>query len=221
MSSIRGLLFGLVVVTAGFTAAADADDYGVLGETFEIVEPDLLEWIASRLRAAHADGTLDTMNEAFARRVEGTVNRPPPVLHIVDATQTRSWLYDPSITVPQDYADHRGVVFAHQGDHVNPLELVALRKRYVFIDGDNADQVAWALDQYEQVSGQISIILTNGAPLDLMTQHQVRFFFDQTGFLTERLGITAVPASMDQEGGLVRLIEHGPEEWASLSGDEG
>ena len=193
--------------------SAFGDDFGTMGETFEILEPDLLEWIADRLRLAEATGELDAMNDEFAGRVERNVRRPAPVEFIVQADEARTWLYDPTVTVQEDYADHNGVVFARTGDRVNPLETMALSRQYVFIDGDSADQVAWALARYREHEGLVTIVLTRGAPLELMDEHQVRFYFDQTGFLSERLGIRAVPASMQQEGDRVRLREHAPEEW--------
>jgi len=223
MTSLRNSFFACAISVIGLTSAAGAEDYGTLGETFEIVEPDLLEWIAERLQLAQDSGALDEINQEMADRTERTVRRPHPVLGIATAMETKTWLFDPSITVPEDIADHRGVVFASAGDRVNPFDTISLRKIYLFVDGDDEDQVAWALDERERVDGAASIVLTSGAPLDLMTDHQVRFFFDQGGFFTQRFAITAVPASMRQEGQLVRLTEHGPSEWheAAERRDEG
>ena len=210
---MRNALIMAVVGCLALTPASVAEDYGTLGATFEITEQDLLEWISERLRQADEAGMLDQLNEDFRERVERSVNRPPAVQGIGTTVETRTWLYDPSITVTEDIADHNGVVFAHEGQQVNPLDMVSLRRRYVFIDGDDEDQVAWALRQHEELEGLISIILVKGSPMDLMRSRQVRFFFDQEGVLTNKFAITSVPASMRQEGRLVRLIEHGPEEW--------
>lgn len=199
------------------TASVTADDYGTVGETFEIAEPDLLEWIASRLQIADETGALEEMNREMAARTERGVRRPHPVMGISTALETKSWLYDPTITVPEDIADHRGVVFARAGQQVNPFDTINLRNVYLFVDGDDENQVAWAVNQYEELDGRARIILTKGAPLELMTDHQVRFYFDQGGFITSRFAITAVPASMRQEGRLVRLTEHGPEEWQAMT----
>ncbi|WP_370371047.1 type-F conjugative transfer system protein TraW [Henriciella pelagia] len=207
------LVASVALAWAGSIAPGVADDFGTMGETFEIAEPDLLLWIQERLRAAEDSGDLDTMNEEFAARVERNVRRPAPVDFVEHAEETRSWYYDPTVTVPEDYADHNGVVFARAGEQVNPLETMTLRRGYVFIDGDDDDQVAWALERYREDDGNVSIILVRGAPLELMDEHQVRFFFDQTGFLVERLGVRAVPASFEQEGTRVRVTEHGPAQW--------
>lgn len=209
---MKRFLTGLALA-ATIAGASSAEDHGRLGQTFEIEEPDLLEWIEGRLRAAEASGLIDEMNSRFEARVRERVARPVPVAGIATATEHKSWLYDPAITVQEDIADHNGVVFAQQGQRVNPLETIGLSRRYVFLDGEDHDQVAWALRQREEVGGMISMILVNGAPGELMREHQVRFFYDQGGFLTNRFAITAVPASMRQEGTLVRLTEHGPSEW--------
>lgn len=198
-----------------------ADDYGTLGATFEIAEPDLLDWIGERLRVAELSGALQDMNAEMAARTQRSVRRPHPVPGLSTATQTTTWLYDPTITVPEDIADHRGVVFAVAGQQINPFDIIGLRKIYLFIDGEDDRQVAWALDQRRALDGHASIILTNGAPLELMTDHQVRFFFDQGGFITTRFAITAVPASMRQEGRFVRLTEYGPHEWIAMRTREG
>ena len=203
------------------TSSVVAEDYGTVGETFEIVEPDLLEWIAARLQIAEETGALEEMNREMAARTERSVRRPHPVMGIAAALETKSWLFDPTITVPEDIADHRSVVFANAGQQVNPFDTISLRNVYLFIDGDDERQVAWAINRHDELDGRARIILTNGAPLDLMTDHQVRFYFDQGGFITSRFAITAVPASMRQEGRLVRLIEHGPEEWRSMTLAEG
>ena len=148
---MRNALIMAVVGCLALTPASVAEDYGTLGATFEITEQDLLEWISERLRQADEAGMLDQLNEDFRERVERSVNRPPAVQGIGTTVETRSWHYDPSITVTEDIADHNGVVFAHEGQQVNPLDMVSLRRRYVFIDGDDEDQVAWALRQHEEL----------------------------------------------------------------------
>lgn len=203
----------LVISLAVASAAGQSKDHGVYGEVFEIGEPDLMTFLESRLRQAEADGSIAEMNQKVADRVLEGVRRPPPVLGLSTLKATRSWLYDPSITVPQDFADHNGVVFAHRGETINPLETMTMRKHYLFVDGDDGDQIRWAVDYYRSVDGQASIILTNGAPLELMEEHQVRMFFDQKSILTQRFSITAVPASVKQEGVFIRITEHGEPEW--------
>src|SRR3546814_7330592 len=55
---------------------SEARDYGHAGQTFPVIEPDLLSTIEARLRGAEASGELARMNEVFAKRVEQRVRRP-------------------------------------------------------------------------------------------------------------------------------------------------
>jgi len=211
---------GLLGVVCAWALAGVAvnEDHGVYGETWEIVEPDLLEWIAERLARMEADGRIDAFNEQAAERAEARVRRPPAVRGILHAEESESWLYEPTIIVEEDIVNHEGVAFAHAGQEVNPLDTITLTRSYVFIDGDDEDQVRFGLERYRNREGLVSLILVNGEPLDLMERHQRRFFFDQEGVLTNRFGITAVPASIEQEGRLVRVRQYGRAEWRVIDG---
>ena len=71
------------------------------------------------------------------------------------------------------------------------------------LDGDDPDQLAWALKQ----TVNAKLILVKGAPLELMKARQRRFYFDQGGKLTERFGIRSVPARVRQQGRLLEISE--------------
>lgn len=193
---------------AGFLIAmapAMARDYGRQGAVFRIVEPDLLEVIRARLTRMQADGAIDAANRALAQRTVARVRRPAAVAGITGAREDRAWLIDPSITVDQDLRDASGRVVLARGTRVNPLDTVSLLERLVFLDGDDPAQVAWAVAH--TTSAAARLILVRGAPLDLMRARQRRFFFDQDGLLTRRLGIHAVPAVVEQRGRLLAARE--------------
>ncbi len=128
---------------------------------------------------------------------------PPPVPGIVRATGESSRLFDPSITVHHDIRDHEGRLIAKAGTTVNPLDYIALSTTLAFIDGTDETQVAWALAREETTR----IVLVNGLVLDLMRTHRRRLYFDQKGLLARHLAITAVPATVEQEGRALRIRE--------------
>src|SRR3546814_1758087 len=74
------------------------------------------------------------------------------------------------------------------GTLVNPLDSVPLRSDLLFFDGYDPYQLAWAL----RVSPGAKLILTKGAPLELMKARQRRFYFDQDGKLIAHFGIRAL-----------------------------
>ena len=78
-----------------------------------------------------------------------------------------------------------------------------LRSPLLFLDGDDPDQLAWALKQ----DANAKLILVRGAPLELMKARQRRFYFDQGGKLTTKFGIRSVPARVRLDGRVLEVSE--------------
>lgn len=184
---------------------SEARDYGHAGQTFPVIEPDLLSTIEARLRGAEASGELARMNEVFAKRVEQRVRRPKPVEGVTPARTARSWDYDPSIAIERDIRDQKGNLIAAAGHRVNPLDFVEIRQDLVFVDGDDAAQLAWATSRYPDLKAKI--IFVNGSPIEQMTARKRRFYFDQEGRLTGTFGIEHTPAVVSQTGKTMRVSE--------------
>lgn len=204
MSVLRTVSFGLVAFAAAGAPPAAAKDYGQVGTVFAIIEPDLLRVIETKLNTMQASGQIDAMNQRLRSRTEAKVRRPDPVAGIEAAIKVRTWLHDPSIVIDHDIKDHKGQLIAARGKRINPLDYVVVKSPLVFIDGDDEDQVAWALKRFDD---KARLILVRGAPLELMTKRQRRFYFDQAGTLTSKFGITAVPAVVEQAGKAMRVTE--------------
>jgi conjugal transfer pilus assembly protein TraW len=183
----------------------EARDFGQLGQTFPVIEADLLSTIEARLQRAQATGEMDRINAAFAKRVEAKVRRPVPVAGITPAAEPRAWDYDPSITLEREIRDHKGQVIAQAGQRINPLDFVSMRQSLVFVDGDDTAQVAWATKRFTELNAKI--IFVNGSPIESMTARKRRFFFDQDGRLTAKFGIRHTPAVVSQAGSLLRVSE--------------
>ncbi len=193
------------MVGALTASPAAARDYGQQGNVWSIAEPDLLAQIHARLAAMEASGETKRLNEALKRETIARVNRPEPVTGIVRAAQKRQWHFDPTITVNEAIADDKGRTVIAAGTRVNPLDRVALRHPLVFLDGDDASQLAWASQRFGKTGAKF--ILVKGAPLDLMKARQRRFYFDQGGRLVAHFGIRAVPATVTQDGRRLLVTE--------------
>ena len=193
----------VLTIALALPAAAQARDYGQQGAVFPVIERDLLEQIHSRLVAMEKSGETAKLNDQLKRRTAARVNRPDPVAGIARAIDDRSWSFDPTITLAADIRGAKGELIHAAGTRVNPLDSVVLRADLLFLDGDDAAQVAWALKQDRQAK----LILVSGALLELMKARQRRFYFDQGGKLTERFGIRAVPARVRQQGRLLAVSE--------------
>lgn len=194
----------LLVTCALFHAIpAMARDFGQQGAVFPVIERDLLEQIHARLAALEKSGETRRLNEELKRRTAARVNRPVPVADLVRASAVRRWSFDPTITLETDIRGAKGELLHARGARVNPLDSVPLRSELLFFNGDDPDQLAWAL----AVSPGAKLILTNGAPLELMKARRRRFYFDQGGKLIAHFGIRALPARVRQQGRVLEVSE--------------
>lgn len=195
-----------LLIAVGASASTQARDYGTQAQAFPIIEPDLLATIEARLARLQSSGQIDTLNQQFARRVEQSVRRPKPVAGITPAIRERSWQFDPAMVVERDIRDQKGNLIAAAGQRVNPLDFVTVHQALVFVDGDDARQMAWATGRWNATDAKI--ILVAGSPIDEMTNRKRRFYFDQNGVLTERFGIRHTPAVVSQQGKVMQVREH-------------
>ena len=210
--NLLAAMSAMIVVGLCGAPRAVAADLGVRGALFPISEVDLLDLIGAKLKAAKASGKINALNQAFAKRSVASVERPAAVPGLSPTQEPRSWLYDPTFTVPRDYADQNGRVFAHAGDRINPLlRMPDFDRVMVFLDGDDASQVAYALAVLHRYGGQRTrLILVKGSPTLLMRREKTPVFFDQLGLLADKFRLSHVPALIVREGDRLRISEVRP-----------
>jgi len=186
-------------------AHLQAADHGQMGETFPIIETDLLTTIEAKLRALEASGGIAALQRQMQNQAVTSVRRPRPVAGLSAATVRREWLFDPSVVAQDDIHDTKGNLIAARGTRVNPLGLVQLRQDLVFVDGNNAAEVEWALRSWSDLKAKI--IFVSGSPFDAMKPWQRRFYFDQGGTLTGKFGIRHTPAVVSAAGANLKISE--------------
>lgn len=198
-----------IVLAVSVASSAPAEDLGAYGATFSVKENDLFSVLRAKLLDAQKSGKIDALNKAFAARVKQRLERPTPVAGLTKASKSRSWLYDPTFVVPRDFSDTRGRVFARQGDRINPLErLPHFNRVLVFIDGDDREQLEFAIRRSKaRPKDKVYIVLTKGAPLEIMRKDKVEVFFDQAGVLTTKFGFSHLPAVVEKDGSALRISE--------------
>ena len=135
------------------------------------------------------------------------INDPQAIHKLKSATKNRQWLYDPSVSLPYDLKDQNGKIFYQANSKVNPLEKINLTKSLIFINGSDSKQVKWALDLYHQRKGRVKIILTEGKIIDLMKTKKIRFYFDQNQILIKKFQIQALPALVEQQEKMLKIME--------------
>lgn len=202
------LIFCIALIIFTYQDAL-SKDFGVVGHVWDIKEEDILEYIEKKLRLVD----VDKLKEEMRDKTREVVERPKLVNGVTDNLLPRIHYHDPSYVVPEDIYDHKGNLLYKAGYKVNPLNQVPLRERLIFINGDNGEQVKYALKRRKEYQGLAKIILTKGAPLEIQRKEKVWMYFDQQGVLTTKLGIKAVPALVEQSGLRLKVTEVSKEEW--------
>ncbi len=202
----KSLAVGLLLAVAGPYAAC-AKDLGVRGATWPVAEPDLMAAIEARLLGMERSGELARLEREARAAARARLEEPDPVPGIVPATEERSRLLDPSITVARDIRTPEGVLVAAAGTRVNPLERMTLARDLLFVDGRRAAEIAWALAREADGGRPARIVLVAGRPLELARKHRRSFHFDQGGVFVDRFGIAATPSLVSQAGTLLQITE--------------
>ncbi len=188
-------------------AGARAMDLGVIGPTYEISEPHLLQMIEQRLRAKERSGELGRLEAQVRERGIATVKNPPPVTGLRPTDTMRTFYFDPSFTLDHNIFGPQGELLFAAGTRKNPLEVVSLSRHLLFFDARDPRQVGRARQLIALYQGRVKPILVGGSYLDLMQSWHLPVYYDQQGLLTRRLGITQVPALVSQEGLRLRIDE--------------
>ncbi len=186
-----------------FSTFVQARDLGSFGETFAIDEENLLSVITAKLDKLGQSNELEIHKKRIQAKMIARLQRPLEVEGLIRTKTPRIFSYDPSITVPYDLKDHRQKVFFKAGSQVNPLDTHSLRYALLFIDGDDKEQLNWAINHKTKTK----IILVKGSPFALMKEHKVSLFFDQGGTLVRKFGIQQVPARITQEEKHLKIEE--------------
>ena len=197
------MLAAALVLAAALPGDGSAKDLGVRGATWAIAEPDLLAQIEARLLELDRSGALARFEAEARRRARLSLEEPDPAPAIAPATEPRSRLFDPAVTVARDIRTAEGVVIAAAGTRVNPLERTILTRDLLFVDGRREAEIAWALAHDRPAK----IVLLAGRPLELMRRHGRAFYFDQGGRLAARFGLRFTPSVVEQAGSRLRITE--------------
>jgi len=207
---MRGLLLFIMLSITHIVVAGTDTDLGVVGQTYDIAEPDLLDHFYTKLNAAKDSGELAKIESEMKERATAYANRPRGVA--LPRTKVNKVSYfDPSVNFTQSIKDHEGNVLWPAGTRVNALDYMTMSQQWIFFNGDDPDQAAWAQAYANRYPEQVLLILTQGAVIELMNAWDKRIYFDQGGKLVKRFGIETLPSVVSQSGKRLRIDAIVPE----------
>lgn len=191
---------------AAFSFGVSGQSLGTFGKTWEIAEQDFIEMISQKYAAMEQSGKIDEIRKAQRAKVQSRFERPDAIPGISQASKARSWLYDPTMIVPDPILDHEGNIIVPAGTRVNPLQYRPLTKKVVFFDGDSKEQVAF-VEKMLKAEPRTKPVLVSGALGELMRKWGRPVFFDVAARMTKTWGIKHTPAIVKQEGLMLRIDE--------------
>jgi len=192
--------------TSAFGQAGEASPALVVGPVYEIAEPSMLDELMKKLKADEASGALRRKLEEGQRRAIQSIRNPRANESLSRAAAARTWYYDPTVTATENIMAN-GKIVVPAGTTVNPLDKVNWSKLWLFIDGRDPTQIAHARQLSRQLRASLKVILTGGSYEATSQALGVYVYFDQHALLTNRFGITALPATVRQEGRRLRIDE--------------
>jgi conjugal transfer pilus assembly protein TraW len=203
MIKIRTLI-GIIVISLNYICYAE--DLGVVGKTYPILEPDMIEWIKAKADIMIKNGQWQQIQNQAIVKVKNQINNPAPVTDITDSTDDKTWYYKPMIQLKANLTDTRGHVIAKAGLY-NALRYKPFDTQLLFINGNNKKQINWAVDHARNDGIKTKIVLTQGSFINLDKQYKIWFFYDQSGKYTKKLNIHHVPAIVTQDGEQLKIAE--------------
>jgi conjugal transfer pilus assembly protein TraW len=205
------MLIACALSAALVGGAARAESLGRVGQVYGISEPDLIEFIKQRLRGMEASGEMQRLRERFSAGIRESVEHPARVTAVTATTKERTFFYNPAVTLDYNITDDKGAIIVPAGTTVNPLDTMRLTETLIFFDGNDPRQVRYVREEEKKSESRWKLVLVGGSPSELMKQWHTRVYFDQGGRLVAKFGITQVPATVSQDGDLLKIHEFIPD----------
>ena len=186
------------ILSAALAATAAAGERRIVGQTFPIAEPDLLQEIQQRAASKDWKSALQRKDPA-SFTVFQTVRLP-------DAQVDASFLFDPTYPLPQDVTDHTGKVLYPAGTTINVYARRQFTGRTIVIAADAA-QLRW-LDEIAKPTASDKVLISGLNMVEARQRVGARKIFALDQRIVERFGLRAVPSIVQQEGTQLRVHEY-------------
>lgn len=197
-----------IVIVIGLIFAStqiSAEDLGVVGQTYEIKEPDAVEQIQAKLMAMQQSGELDKLKKEAINRSLNSLKNPKPNDSLKTALESSTYLYDPTKFYSENVVDEEGNILVPAGTKINPLNYVGLSKTLIFFDGRDADQVSAVKKIVDTKGEKVKPILVAGSWYDISKKWGRQVYYDQGRYLADEFSLEEVPAVIYQEKDMLRV----------------
>ena len=187
------------VVLVGSPASGAIKDLGVVGQTYPVVEPDVVAELKEEAAKKNRFG-----DDEFLERMK--TYQPEDIHHLPRATMDRTFLVDMTYTLDRDLLDGDGKVIYPRGFTFDPLDYVSFSGGMLVIDGHDPSQLRWFKKTPYADNHRVQLLLSDGYAYELIKQLK-RSVFYLTDEIAGRLQLSAAPALIIQKGDRLQVRE--------------
>lgn len=182
----------------------------VVGELYPIEEPDILDIIEQRARDYD-------WSSALARAQSRMKNNLAPAFDLPTVTQNREEFFAPIFTVPHDIVipaqdDQPEHILAYSGQRFNVLDYTNLQVPMIVFDATDSRQVETVQQLVREHYSTADLFVINadeskdGTPIQISLAKKFgRPVYPWIGRMTDRFGVRAVPAIVEQSNKQLRI----------------
>ncbi len=173
---------------------------GRAGVTYPIAEQDAMSELMRRVKQ------VDWKRQFPGIRQSVRAFQPPDLARLPKARHDRTFMVDPTYTLPFDIPYGKGGILYPKGYAFNPLDYVGLPDVFVFIDGADKLQLEWFQKSPYAKAPNIMLLLTGGSYPEVEKKLRRPIFYAPEK-ITKRFRIEAVPAVLYQRGKFLEVKE--------------
>ncbi|MBU0991719.1 MAG: hypothetical protein KJ737_04410 [Proteobacteria bacterium] len=180
---------------------ADVKDLGVYGTSYPIIEQDGIEALDDLSKGVTIQDLISP--EEVKRKIK---DFRPETVSLPRCTEEREFLVGLSYSLEFDIPDQNGNIIYPKGYAFNPLKYTTNPKTYIFIDGDDPDQVNWFTHSSYADSAGVILMITKGSYLELIEDLDRPVFYALKK-ITDRFQLEHVPSIVKQQGEYMHVKE--------------
>ena len=173
---------------------------GRAGAVYPIAEKDALSELMQKVRQVDWKRQFSGLGQSVQAFQPSDLARLPRARH------DRTFMVDPTYTLPFDIPDGKGGILYPKGYTFNPLDYVSLPDVLVFIDGADKRQLEWFQNSPYAKAPNVMLLLTGGSYPEVEKKLQRPVFYAPEK-VTKRFRIKAVPSVLYQRGKLLEVKE--------------
>jgi len=196
----------LLVVSVLISANLSAEILGRVGKVYPIQEEDFVAYMKRRTDEAVKSGEIEEERQKALARARKAFFDPEPIAGVSPALSPSTYYVDPGMIIGEDIRDHQGNLIAPAGTYINALDHMTLDYGLLFFNANDPRQKSVAksiVDHYGK--RRVKVVLVGGGPALLEKEWGMSVYYDQGGYLVDKLHLTQTPAFVTQDERRLRV----------------